>query len=80
MSGIEIVSQDEFRNPEATRHVKYGSPGTLVDDVIDAQPVTIEGIQDGAVASVDWRGIDTTPPKNKGGRPKGSKNKPKPRD
>lgn len=75
MSDIVIVSQDEFRNPEAARHVKYGTPQAgLVEGAVDVQPVTMEGIQDGAVQAVDWRGIDS---RNRGGRPRGSKNKPK---
>jgi hypothetical protein len=57
MSDIVIVSRDTFRNgwnPDG--HVPYGS---ILDDSGGlSESHTIEGIQPGAVAAVDWRGID----------------------
>ena len=74
MSDVVIVSRDEFRNAGANPNtVRYGA--ILDDDQDVTDPQYWEGMQDGAVAAVDWRGIDQVdtpigPPKRKPGRPK----------
>lgn len=73
MSDIVIVSRDTFRNGHGD-HVPYGTILIDEDDLMSADTDSFESLQDGAVPAVDWRGIDSTPPKRRG-RPKGSKNK-----
>lgn len=79
MSDIQIVSASAFENEwQADGVVPYG---TVFEDEADlADFDTFEGIQDGAVAAVDWRGIDQIdsapgPVKRGPGRPKGSRSK-----
>lgn len=83
MSDIVIVSKEQFHNGNNDR-VPYGT--VLDDSAYLADNDTIEGVMEGAVPAVDWRGIDQVdtmpgpspkdePVKRKPGRPKGSKNK-----
>ena len=70
MSDIQIVSRDEFRNGTNPNVVRYGA--ILDDDTEASEDQTFEGLMEGAVASVDWRGIDQVDktPGPKRGRPK----------
>ena len=79
MSDIEIVTADSFRNGWRSEGVvPYGT--VFVDETNDSEDHSFEGIQDGAVLAVDWRGVDQVDTeigsaKRKPGRPKGSKSK-----
>ena len=76
MSDVVIVSKDQFQNDFGDR-VPYG---TILDDSADlSDNETIEGMFEGAVPAVDWRGVDQVdtvpgpkPPvvKRKPGRPR----------
>ena len=70
MSDVVIVSRDEFRNGVNPNVVRYGA--ILDDDTEASEDHSFEGLMDGAVAAVDWRGIDQvdTPVGPKRGRPK----------
>jgi hypothetical protein len=59
MSDVVIVSRDTFRNGYAPEgHVPYGSILDDSDDMVAADTDTIESMYQGAVPSVDWRGVD----------------------
>lgn len=67
MSDIVIVSKDQFVNGHAPDgHVPYG---TILDDddLVVADSDTFESMFEGAVPSVDWRGVDSSPRR---GRPR----------
>lgn len=57
MSDIEIVSADAFRNGELEDgRVPYGT--IFADETDQSDQHSFEGLQDDAVAAVDWRGVD----------------------
>jgi len=59
MSDIVIVSRDQFRNGHAPEgHVPYGTILVDDDEMVAADTDTIESMFEGAVPSVDWRGVD----------------------
>lgn len=68
MSDIVIVSRDQFRNGHAPDgHVPYGVILDDDEDMVAAESDSFESMFEGAVPSVDWRGVDS---RNKGGRPR----------
>ena len=82
MSDVEIVSADWFRNGHAeadSGRVPYGTIFHDDDTEQRDEQHGIEGLRDGAVPAVDWRGVDSDqsvksvkqdPVKRKPGRPR----------
>jgi hypothetical protein len=74
MSDVQIVSADAWRNGWRDEgHVPYGT--VFADETDFSENQTMEGIREGAVPAVDWRGVDQVdtvpgPAKRKPGRPR----------